>query len=241
MNNPFPHWLFDSDSQSERLETEIHPPRPPKQIGDPEGWSNGIPECGGVVCSHFEGKGHTKNGIASAYQDPLSPNGLPITVDPGLTFHDILNRPFRLVDTLRESEAEDMYFRQLRGSRYLQGVQQRVPWWPQMHVNQLGALLSFVFNNGPGNLDNHDGAPTLAGAISSKDWQQIGKAILLYCRGNDRKRAWGLVRRRYVEYKLGETTKIWNPDELENQIITWKSSDEVKQIAHEMGCKGVPN
>lgn len=77
---------------------------------------------------------------------------------------------------------------------------ERIPGWPQLTVNQQGAILSFAYNLGA-HFYGSSGFETLSRVLRNQDWAQIENALVLY-RNPGTNVEEGLLRRRVTEADL---------------------------------------
>jgi lysozyme len=76
----------------------------------------------------------------NAYRDPLSKNGLPITIGYGTTRYPD-GRSVKMGDTCTEDQAVQWV------SDYLEKIDPKI--MVQLNDNQIGAIASFIYNLGP--------------------------------------------------------------------------------------------
>jgi lysozyme len=128
---------------------------------------------------------------AEAYPDPGSVNGLPVTIGYGQTRRD--GKPIKLGETITEAEASQWLVNELAR---VTGVIQRLVKVP-LTDNQLGALVSFVYNVGDTAFSNS----TLLKKLNAGDYAAV-PAQLARWNKNDGKVMEGLTNRRAAEAGL---------------------------------------
>jgi lysozyme len=128
---------------------------------------------------------------AEAYPDPGSVNGLPVTIGYGQTRRD--GKPIKLGETITEAEASQWLVNELAR---VTGVIQRLVKVP-LTDNQLGALVSFVYNVGDTAFSNS----TLLKKLNAGDYAAV-PAQLARWNKNDGKVMDGLTNRRAAEAGL---------------------------------------
>ena len=141
---------------------------------------------------------------STAYPDPAS-GGEPWTIGYGFTTID--GRPVRRGDTMPQAAALARLDADV--AAMAQRMTGRIPHWGAMNQGQRCALLSFAWNLGE-NFYNSDGFNTISKALRDRDWQNVPKALELYCNPGSNVEK-GLRRRRRAEGALwtgggGETT-----------------------------------
>ena len=98
---------------------------------------------------------------------------------------------------ITQQEADD-WFAQILQRDFWEPLQS-VPHWEEMGDGIRSALLSFAYNTGY--RYGADGFNTLNGALKNRNWNDLGRVLILYRKpGSDSEL--GLARRRYGEYLL---------------------------------------
>ncbi|BAZ31173.1 lysin [Cylindrospermum sp. NIES-4074] len=149
-----------------------------------------LPKPGVDLIKEFEGF------YPNAYPDPLT-KGKPYTIGWGSTRKRDGTR-WNLGDTITRDEADELLIYQLE-TNYLPPLQ-KIPAWPELNVNQQGALLSFAYNLGA-NFYGAANFQTITTVLEKKQWNKIESAFLLYCNPGTDVEA-GLKRRRQAEARL---------------------------------------
>jgi lysozyme len=149
-----------------------------------------LPKPGVDLIKEFEGF------YPDAYPDPLT-GGRPYTIGWGSTKKRDGTR-WQLGETITRDEADALLIHQLE-TNYLPPLQ-KIPVWPELNVNQQGALLSFAYNLGANFYDGKD-FQTITRVLKNKLWNEIESAFLLYCNPGSNVEA-GLKRRRQAEARL---------------------------------------
>lgn len=149
-----------------------------------------VPLCGVNLIKEFEGF------FENAYPDPLTGNK-PITIGWGSTRKKD-GSEWRLGDKITREEAQELLIMQLENN-YLPPLE-KIPVWPELNINQRGALLSFAYNLGP-NFYGASNFQTITRVLRDKKWDEIEAAFLKYVNPGSRVEA-GLRRRRQAEAKL---------------------------------------
>lgn len=134
-----------------------------------------------------------------AYPDPLS-GGRPYTIGWGST-RDKAGKPFQLGDRISQKEADDLLIHQVE-TQFLPPLE-RIPVWPELNVNQRGAILSFAYNLGAA-FYGAPGFETISRVLRERRWDQIESALVLYRNPGSNVEA-GLRRRRLAEAALFNT------------------------------------
>ena len=142
------------------------------------------------LIKEFEGS-HLK-----AYPDPLT-GGLPITIGWGST-RDFDYTPFKR-DRVITQEYADRLLEQDILNRFLPKLS-IIPYWSEMNENQQGSILSFSYNLGADFYGNSN-FNTITRVLREKKWNEVPKALELYCNPGTKVEA-GLLRRRKAEGKL---------------------------------------
>jgi len=131
-----------------------------------------------------------------AYPDPLT-GGLPITIGWGST-RDFDYTPFKR-DRVITQEYADRLLEQDILNRFLPKLS-IIPYWSEMNENQQGSILSFSYNLGADFYGNSN-FNTITRVLREKKWNEVPKALELYCNPGSKVEA-GLLRRRKAEGKL---------------------------------------
>ena len=131
-----------------------------------------------------------------AYPDPLT-GGLPITIGWGST-RDFDYTPFKR-DRVITQEYADRLLEQDILNRFLPKLS-IIPYWSEMNENQQGSILSFSYNLGADFYGNSN-FNTITRVLREKKWNEVPKALELYCNPGTKVEA-GLLRRRKAEGKL---------------------------------------
>lgn len=152
--------------------------------------SNTLPKAGVELIKRFEGCHLT------SYPDPLS-GGEPWTIGWGST-KNLNGQPFGPGQTISQKEADDLLNHTLE-KVYLPALS-KIPHFNEMSPEQVGALLSFAYNLGPGFYGSDDFA-TISRHLRNKDWDSVPDALLLY-RNPGSNVEEGLKRRRIAEGAL---------------------------------------
>ena len=132
-----------------------------------------------------------------AYPDPAT-RGEPYTIGYGCTRHND-GTPVQLGERVTQAEAELMLVHQIEQD-FLPSLE-TIPHWSEMQPAQQGALLSYAWNMGAGFVGDYDNFATINRALSSRDWEAVPEAFMLYVKGGGRVML-GLKRRRYSEAML---------------------------------------
>jgi GH24 family phage-related lysozyme (muramidase) len=134
----------------------------------------------------------TEDLALKAYPDPLSPDGIPVTIAFGST-RNLEGAPWRIGDRITEKEAIALLTRDATDA-YMPCSS--IPYWAEMTAHQRAALADLNFNEGYTYGDgDHD---ALDGVLKFKNWDKFGAALQLY----DNKDSLGLSRRRYAEWLM---------------------------------------
>lgn len=134
-----------------------------------------------------------------AYRDPGSRNGLPITIGYGST-RKRDGSTFKLGERLTsKTEAYDLLMYQLE-TQYLPKLQETIPNWEKLTVNQKNALISFAYNCGASFYGN-SGYTTISKYLEDKTYSMIPKAMMLYVNPGTNVEK-GLRNRRQLEGQL---------------------------------------
>ncbi|MBD2138209.1 peptidoglycan-binding protein [Anabaena sp. FACHB-1237] len=149
-----------------------------------------VPLCGVNLIKEFEGF------FENAYTDPLTGNK-PITIGWGSTRKKD-GSEWKLGDKITRDEAQELLITQLENN-YLPPLE-KIPVWPELNINQRGALLSFAYNLGA-NFYGAANFQTITRVLRDKKWDEIEAAFLKYVNPGSRVEA-GLRRRRLAEAKL---------------------------------------
>jgi peptidoglycan hydrolase-like protein with peptidoglycan-binding domain/GH24 family phage-related lysozyme (muramidase) len=134
-----------------------------------------------------------------AYPDPLS-GGRPYTIGWGST-RDKNGQPFQLGDRITQQQADDLLLHQVE-NQFLPPLE-RIPVWPELNVNQRGAILSFAYNLGAA-FYGAPGFETISRVLRERRWDQIESALVLYRNPGSNVEV-GLRRRRLAEAALFNT------------------------------------
>lgn len=128
-----------------------------------------------------------------AYKDPISRNGLPITIGYGNTFYKD-GSPVKLGDKITQSEADELV--DLIAIRFIESMKPFLK--SNLNENQLSSILSLVWNIGITNfskstilkkINKNPMDPSISDEF--KKWNKSGGRVVN-----------GLVRRREAEAKL---------------------------------------
>ena len=149
-----------------------------------------IPAPGIKLIKEFEGC-HLK-----AYPDPLT-GGLPITIGWGST-RDFDYTPFKRDRVITQEYADRLLEHDIL-NRFLPKLS-IIPYWSEMNENQQGSILSFSYNLGADFYGNSN-FNTITRVLREKKWNEVPKALELYCNPGSKVEA-GLLRRRKAEGKL---------------------------------------
>jgi lysozyme len=128
-----------------------------------------IPLCGVNLIKEFEGF------FANAYPDPLTGNK-PITIGWGSTKKKD-GSEWKLGDKITKEEAQELLIMQLENN-YLPPLE-KIPVWPELNINQRGALLSFAYNLGA-NFYGGSNFQSITRVLRDKKWDEIESAFLKY-------------------------------------------------------------
>lgn len=132
-----------------------------------------------------------------AYPDPKT-GGVPWTIGWGST-RDSYSRPILPGRVITQAEADAWFERDLR-LRYIPAVE-KLPFASEMSKAQLGALLSFAYNLGPG-FYGGENFTTITRLLRNKEWNRVADALLLYSEPNNKEVHEGLLNRRRDEARL---------------------------------------
>ena len=149
-----------------------------------------IPAPGIKLIKEFEGC-HLKS-----YPDPLT-GGLPITIGWGST-RDFDYTPFKRDRVITQEYADRLLEHDIL-NRFLLKLS-IIPYWSEMNENQQGSILSFSYNLGADFYGNSN-FNTITRVLREKKWNEVPKALELYCNPGSKVEA-GLLRRRKAEGKL---------------------------------------
>lgn len=149
-----------------------------------------IPKSGLSLIKRFEGC------VLDAYADPAT-GGEPWTIGWGST-RGIGGGPIKKGDKISTEQANTLLINSIQ-SVYLPAIQ-KIPFFAEMSEEQRGALLSFSYNLGA-NFYGNSNFTTISRYLSSKDWDRVPDALLLYCNPGSDVEA-GLKRRRTAEAAL---------------------------------------
>ena len=131
-----------------------------------------------------------------AYPDPLT-GGLPITIGWGST-RDFDYTPFKRDRVITQEYADRLLEHDIL-NRFLPKLS-IIPYWSEMNENQQGSILSFSYNLGADFYGNSN-FNTITRVLREKKWNEVPKALELYCNPGTKVEA-GLLRRRKAEGKL---------------------------------------
>jgi lysozyme len=131
-----------------------------------------------------------------AYPDPLT-GGLPITIGWGST-RDFDYTPFKRDRVITQEYADRLLEHDIL-NRFLPKLS-IIPYWSEMNENQQGSILSFSYNLGADFYGNSN-FNTITRVLREKKWNEVPKALELYCNPGRKVEA-GLLRRRKAEGKL---------------------------------------
>jgi lysozyme len=131
-----------------------------------------------------------------AYPDPLT-GGLPITIGWGST-RDFDYTPFKRDRVITQEYADRLLEHDIL-NRFLPKLS-IIPYWSEMNENQQGSILSFSYNLGADFYGNSN-FNTITRVLREKKWNEVPKALELYCNPGSKVEA-GLLRRRKAEGKL---------------------------------------
>ena len=131
-----------------------------------------------------------------AYPDPLT-GGLPITIGWGST-RDFDYTPFKRDRVITQEYADRLLEYDIL-NRFLPKLS-IIPYWSEMNENQQGSILSFSYNLGADFYGNSN-FNTITRVLKEKKWNEVPKALELYCNPGSKVEA-GLLRRRKAEGKL---------------------------------------
>lgn len=131
-----------------------------------------------------------------AYPDPLT-GGLPITIGWGST-RDFDYTPFKRDRVITQEYADRLLEYDIL-NRFLPKLS-IIPYWSEMNENQQGSILSFSYNLGADFYGNSN-FNTITRFLKEKRWNEVPKALELYCNPGSKVEA-GLLRRRKAEGKL---------------------------------------
>jgi len=131
-----------------------------------------------------------------AYPDPLT-GGLPITIGWGST-RDFDYTPFKRDRVITQEYADRLLEYDIL-NRFLPKLS-IIPYWSEMNENQQGSILSFSYNLGADFYGNSN-FNTITRVLKEKRWNEVPKALELYCNPGSKVEA-GLLRRRKAEGKL---------------------------------------
>lgn len=131
-----------------------------------------------------------------AYPDPLT-GGLPITIGWGST-RDFDYTPFKRDRVITQEYADRLLEHDIL-NRFLPKLS-IIPYWSEMNENQQGSILSFSYNLGADFYGNSN-FNTITRVLREKKWNEVPKALELYCNPGSKVEA-GLLRRRKSEGKL---------------------------------------
>jgi GH24 family phage-related lysozyme (muramidase) len=127
-----------------------------------------------------------------AYEDPLSEDGLPVTVGYGST-KDMDGKPWKIGYKISQNIATRLLRRDV--DEAFQGLD-LIPYWNELKAHQQAAIADLNFNEGYQYGDgDHD---SLDLALKMREYKRIGVILQLY--DNNDKLA--LSRRRYAEWCL---------------------------------------
>lgn len=130
----------------------------------------------------------------TAYKDPGSKNGLPITIGYGTTKID--GKDIKLGTKITKEQADEYFKKDIE--KFAEGVRSRVK--VKLNDNQFGALVSFSYNVGLGAF----GSSTLLKKLNAGDFKSVPSELRKWNK-NDGKVMQGLINRREKEIKLWET------------------------------------
>lgn len=126
----------------------------------------------------------------------LCPAGVP-TIGWGSTRYPDGSR-VRLGQSISQQRADELLNHEIE--RIAKVLEENIPYWDEMNINQKSALISFGYNLGA-YFYNGSSFGTISRVLRSKSWDQIPNAMLLYRNPGTHFEA-GLKRRRIAEGKL---------------------------------------
>lgn len=126
----------------------------------------------------------------------LCPAGVP-TIGWGSTRYPD-GSAVRLGQSISQHRADELL--NLEIDRIAKVLEQSIPYWDEMNINQKSALISFGYNLGA-YFYNNSGFATISRTLTSKAWDQVPDAMLLYRNPGSHFEA-GLKRRRIAEGNL---------------------------------------
>jgi GH24 family phage-related lysozyme (muramidase) len=134
----------------------------------------------------------TEDLALTAYKDPLSADGLPITNGYGSTRNE-QGEPWIVGEVISRAEAIALLKRDVTEAYT---PCKNIPFWHEMNAYQRAALADLNFNEGYSYKDgDHD---SLDAVLGQKAWGLVGRTLQMY----DNNDSLGLSRRRFAEWLL---------------------------------------